>query len=100
MSYGTMTPRQAIKLLDAIYEMVDTEWTEVDKRDDYLEAIDHAQDALREKVMSQLTLQNLLDHKDHKLGVAVWGPHLTNKIVNVALVCEDCQEVLADWDQT
>ena len=50
MSYGTMTPRQAIKLLDAIYEMVDTEWTETDKRDDYLEAIDHAQDALREKV--------------------------------------------------
>ncbi len=47
--------------------------------------------------MSVLTVEKLLNHQAHELATAVWGassdPH------NVALVCEDCQEILADWDE-
>ena len=44
--------------------------------------------------MKTLTLEALILHKGHELGSADWGED-----VNVALVCEDCQEILADWDQ-
>lgn len=42
-----MTTRQASKLLDALYEMIEEEWTELDNRDGYLEAIGIAQVTLR-----------------------------------------------------
>ncbi len=47
--------------------------------------------------MNQLTIQNLLEHHGHNLRTAVWTD--LRDPVNVALVCEDCHEVLADWDR-
>ena len=51
---------------------------------------------LKLEPMSVLTLEDLVIHQYHRLGIAVWGD---DPIVNMALVCEYCQEVLADWDQ-
>lgn len=46
--------------------------------------------------LSELNPVKLMDHLGHELRSAVWADEY--KIWNVALVCEDCQEVLADWD--
>ena len=45
--------------------------------------------------MSVLTPDKLFAHVGHHLATAIWG---LNPVDNVALVCEDCQEILADWD--
>jgi hypothetical protein len=46
--------------------------------------------------MSVLTVEKLMEHINHHLATAIHG---LEWIMNVALVCEDCQEVLADWDR-
>lgn len=45
---------------------------------------------------SVLDTEKLMRHNNHHLATAIWGLEWIN---NIALVCEDCQEVLADWER-
>ncbi len=49
MDYGSMTEREAIDLLNIIYDALEDEWSDNTILARYLEAIDHAQDALRDQ---------------------------------------------------
>ncbi len=49
--------------------------------------------------MSQLTVEKLVEHQGHELATAIYGRFIRGHAENVALVCETCQMVLADWDQ-
>ena len=53
MDYGNMREREAIDLLDIIYDALEDEWSDNTILARYLEAIDHAQDALRDQLHTQ-----------------------------------------------
>ena len=50
MDYGSMTAREVIGLLDSVYDAIEEEWSDSPNQARYLEAIDHAQDALRDEL--------------------------------------------------
>ena len=47
---------------------------------------------------SELTKDKLLQHYGHNIVIAKYGP--IDSAVNIALECENCNEVLTDYDLT
>ncbi len=50
MDYGSMTARETINYLDIVYGLIEEEWADSPLQSKYLEAIDHAQDTLRDEL--------------------------------------------------
>ena len=55
MDYGSMSEQEAIDLLNIVWDRIDEEWIDSPHHLRYLEAIDHAQDALRDQLHTQET---------------------------------------------
>ena len=53
MDYGSMSEREAIDHLDTIYDAIEEGWNHRPDQARYLEAIDHAQDSLRDEIHTQ-----------------------------------------------
>lgn len=53
----------------------------------------------RKKEMSVSKFDELLEHVGHKIVCTAYTSENKEEIVNVAIECEDCNEVIIDYDK-